>query len=416
MTEPSEPTGRHEHDDDRDDRAERAFREGLRRHADEPDFQPLHPPTPARGRGGLPRWLPVAAAVVLVAAVAIPLAINQLRGGSSSSAVPAGAPAPERGPADSPSAPEPSAARTGWRWESYRVLSYQVPQIWDYGWAPASDWCAGRIERPSGPFVDLAPDVRPVALILCPRELPAKELQTFVTVRPVTATDHGWDLPAGWTATVSTEVAGYVVEVVHNEGLATVADQIVASVRPIGEVDPNGCPVRSALEPAAANPSVAGRALVPVTLCQYDLAVSPAQLLASKALADRDDRVDYNARQVMAALAKAPKGAGPDDTSCDAVGGTAALVRLWDGSVPSLGSDVVVRYAGCRGNGVFTATGSRKLTAEVCHAVLQPPLIFTTGFGLAPKLCVPPVLEDGTATPTPGASDTPSPRPSRSRK
>ena len=411
MTEPHET---------RDERAERAFREGLRQHADEPDFAPLTLPIAARGRPGLPRWLPVAAAVVLLAAVAIPLAIGQFSGGGSqTSAVPAGARAPEREPGDAASGPPTVAARTGWRWESYRVLSYQVPDRWGYAFAPRADWCADRPKPPSEPFVALAADRMPIRAIGCPRDLPAKNLQTFVTVRPVTATDRGWDLPQGWTATSSEEVDGYLVEVVHTDTYASVAKQIIASVRPVGAIDPNGCPARSALEPKVVNSSVPGKALVPVTLCQYDLATTPRQLVASKALADNDDDLDYNARQVMAALAKAPRGNGPDDTSCEAVGDTAVLVRLQDGSVPSLGSDVVVRYAGCQGNGIFTATGSHKLTFEACHAVLQRPLIFISGHGRAAMLCVPP--KEAVDGPTPSKSPTasvpaPTPLPSQSRK
>lgn len=399
MTEPNEPV----ESDGQQDRAEQAFRDGLRQHADEPDFAPLELPTAARGRSRLPRWLPVAAAVVLLAAVAIPIVISQVSGGSRTmSAVPGGASA-ERAPGDVTAAPSTVATRTGSRWESYRVLSYQVPDSWGYGYALRADWCAEQADPPSGPFVALAAELVPIRAIGCLGDLPATYLQTFVSVRPVADPDRGWKLPAGWTATTSEEVDGYVVEVVHTESYATVADQIAASVRPIGEIDPNGCPARSALQPEAGKPSVAGKALVPVTLCQYDLAASPAQLVASKPLADNDDPLEYNARRVMAALAEAPKGSGPDDPSCTAAGDTAVLVRLHDGSVPALGSTVVVRYSGCQGNGVFTAAGSHRLTAEACHAVLQRPLIFTTGHGPAGGLCTPP------ASGVPGQTPTPSP-------
>lgn len=399
MTERNTPDG------DRGDRAERAFRDALQQHADEPDFQSLEPPTPARGRAGLPRWLPVAAAVVLVAAVAIPLAISQFRGSSPSSAVPAAA--PERGPGDSASDAPGTTDRPGWRWESYRVLSYQVPDPWGYGYAPRADWCADRAHPPSEPFVALATELTPIRAIGCLGDLPAAYLQTFVSVRPADGFDRGWKLPAGWKATTSKAVNGYLVEVVHTDAYASVADQIVASVRAIAEIDPNGCPARSALQPKEGNPAVAGKALVPVSLCQYDLAVSPAQLVASKALADDDDRLDYSARQVMAALAKASTGSGPDETSCAAAGDTAVLVRLHDGSIPSLGSEVVVRYSGCQGNGIFTANGSHQLTAEACHAVLQRPLIFTTGHGPAGRRCTTSGEPTPVATPSPASPGPP---------
>lgn len=395
MTEPTAP------DEDRGDRAERALRDGLRQHADEVDFEPLRLEAPTRARGRVPRWLPVAAAAVLVAAVAIPLAINQFRGGSSGTAVPAPAQA-ERAPSDSGSggasdAPT-DARRPGWRWESYRVLSYQVPQYWGYAWAPASDWCAaGRMERASGPFVDLAPELRPVAMILCPRDLPAKDLQTFVTVRSVTAPDRGWDPPAGWTSTTSKEIAGYVVEVVHTAELATVAEQIIASARPIGAVDPNGCPAVDAVEDggAASRPSALDGP-DSVSLCQYR--TDGAALVASTSLTGTEGR------KVTTALAGAPAGSGPDDASCEVPGADFARVRLWHGEVAS---DVYVRYAGCRGNGIFDGGPSRKLTAEACQAVLQPPLAFTTGHGPAGRLCAP--------VPTTGEKDVPKPSASPTR-
>jgi len=100
MTDPNRP----------DDRAERAFREGLRQHADEPEFEPLKLDTgPARRRW--PRWLPVAAAIVLIAAVAIPLVLNLRTTGGTTAAAPA--------EADATTDRSSSAAPTsGWRWES----------------------------------------------------------------------------------------------------------------------------------------------------------------------------------------------------------------------------------------------------------------------------------------------------------
>ena len=376
-----------------DDRAEQAFRDALREHAEEPQFEPLElPAAPHAARGRLPRWLPVAAAVVLVAAVAIPLALSQFQGGSRNFAVPANA--PERVPGDAATGtPRPVAsARPGWRWESYRVLSYQVPQYWAYGYAPVSDWCTGRTQREAAPFVDLAPGKRIVAQILCPRDIPAERMQTFVSVRAVGAPDRGWDLPAGWK-TATKELNGYLVEVVYTDELATVAEQIVASVRPMGDVDPNGCAATSTLT-VGSGPAAPADQDPPerVSLCQYDLDVAPAQLLASKLLTGTDGH------EVAGALAAAPAGSGPDDPSCTSAGNTAALARLWRGTVAA---DVVVRYSGCRGNGIVDGAGSRQLTEDACQQVLQTPLVFTAGHGEAAKLCAQPPPE--VAGPQPSA-------------
>ena len=369
MTDPDQP----------DDRAERAFRDGLRQHADEPDFEPLKLDPGKTSRRRWPRWLPIAAAIVLVAAVAVPLVLNLRTTGGITAAAPAEADATaDRG---SSAAPTP-----GWRWESYRVLSYQVPTSWGYDWAPTTDWCTGRpVSSQYGAFVDIAPETRAVAMILCPRDIPAEQLRMFVSVRAVDAPDRGWDLPSGWKV-ASTDLAGYRLEVVHPDDEARVAQEVVASVRPLGDVDANGCSAVSTIrtkeqpgrQPAITDPDR-------VSLCQFDLAKEPG-LLASKPLTGSE------ATQVTKALASAPRGSGPDE-SCRATGDTAVLARLWQGTAVQ---DVFVRYSGCTGNGIFDGTGSRELTGEACHAVMIPPLVFTTGHGEAATMCAP--------APTPSAS------------
>ncbi|MFT4215874.1 MAG: hypothetical protein QM619_01635 [Micropruina sp.] len=387
MTEPTAPD---------DDRAERAFRDALHAHAGEPGFAPLTILVPtAKERRGLPRWVPFAAALVLVAAVAIPLVLNRVAG-SDTSAVPAVA--PERasdGPTPTSSAPI-TAARNGWRWESHRVLSYQVPDRWDYAYAPRADWCAdNEADRPSQPFVDLAPDLGVVRAIGCLGELPAKRLQMFVTVHAAAGFNRGWNMPDGWKV-ASKEVSGYVIEVVHTDAFATVADQILATVQPLAGIDPNGCPAHSTLESGTIG-AAAGNGSLEVSLCQYDLATPTPQLVASKLL-DSDA-----GRTVTAALAAAPKGSGPD-SACTGAGSTAAMVRQWRGANVT---DTVVRYSGCQGNGIVGGSASRKLTRDACEAVLQPPLVFTTGSGEAGKLCIPPQIKAEPNKPGPLASEAP---------
>ncbi|MCB0893498.1 MAG: hypothetical protein KDB51_17060, partial [Propionibacteriaceae bacterium] len=71
----------------------------------------------------------------------------------------------------------------GWRWESYRVLSYQVPTTWGYGYAPDTAWCVGEGRTAYGAIVDLAGETRAVPSILCPRAIPLDRLPMFVSVR-----------------------------------------------------------------------------------------------------------------------------------------------------------------------------------------------------------------------------------------
>ena len=127
-----------------DDRAQRALRDTLRSHADGPIFRPLHldvsaAPSPRRWT----RWVPAAAVVALVA-LAVPLVLSQT-GGGPSGAVPQQA-SGETAPAASSQADAPTmAASGGWRWESYKVLSYQVPTTWGYGYAPDMTEGAGEV-------------------------------------------------------------------------------------------------------------------------------------------------------------------------------------------------------------------------------------------------------------------------------
>lgn len=379
-TEGPDPT---ERTDSTQHRAEWALRESLSAHAQGPIFRPLRIDVAAAPRRRWTRWVPAAALIALVA-LAVPLVIGQLGGAGASTGVPAAAGSgAERGDATaSAAASGPAASTPGMRWESYRVLSYQVPTSWGYGWAPAGDWCSNRAASGYGAFVDLAPELRPVAAIACPRAIPATRLSMFVTVRAVGAAERAWDLPSGWSV-ASTELDGYRLEVVHPDKQQRVADEIVASVRPIGEVDPNGCAARGTLSEAF------GPNLVGVSLCQYEVREG-RQLLASTLLAGRA------AEQVDEAVSTAPKGNGPDDASCTAKGDTFVIMRVW-GEWPY---DVRVQYSGCQGNGITNQGEPHKLTAAACQAIMVPPIAFTSGSGAAAAMCAP------APSPTPSPSKT----------
>lgn len=357
-----------------DDRAEQAFRDALAQHAADPGFQPLQLPAPRKRNWN--RWLPAAAAVVLVAAIAIPLLIGRMNGAGGTSAAPMQA--PEATSVQQDQVPTPTA---GWRWESYRGLTYQVPWGWDYDSAPRSDWCTDSKYRYEGPFVDQVPDFRTVADVACRRDIRTARMAMFASVQPVDSGDRGWDLPAGWSVLASSAVDGYRVEVVYPDAQVDLAQRIVASVRPLPEVDANGCPAAPELatNAGAVPPRQPGvRFVSRVSVCQYDLNRAPA-LLAS-----RTESVSV-AVSMQRELDEAPVGVGPDDAGCSSTGDSAVLVRLWaaDGQT----QDVYVRYSGCQGNGIFDGTTSRTLTMDVCGAVLAPPAGLTSATRAVAKVC-----------------------------
>lgn len=353
-----------------DDRAEKAFHEALLQHADDPFFQPLYVAAPHRPTWT--RWLPAAAAFLLVAAIAVPLLIGRLHGTGNTSAIPGQAPAGSGSQAGTaPAVTTVPTATPGWRWESYRVLSYQVPTSWGYAWSPMADWCAVPEDTLYGAFVDVAPDRRATRAIACPRAIPVERLAMFVTVRAENAPDRGWDLPAGWKAT-ETEVGGYVLQVVHPEREQRVALEILGTARPIGDQDPNGCAGVARLQ---SSEEVADATRV--SLCQYDLADN-RQLVASTQV------FGEAAAETVSALREAPPGSGPDEADCSTVGDTDVIARLWR---PQGVQDVNVRYAGCQGNGVTGFGAKRRLTTEVCLVIMTPPITFAGGYGKAGRLC-----------------------------
>ena len=88
------------------------------------------------------------------------------------------------------------AASGGWRWESYKVLSYQVPTTWGYGYAPDTAWCVGEGRTAYGAIVDLAGETGGNCELTEPGEIVVKHGVTIASPLnlPATMPEHASEL------------------------------------------------------------------------------------------------------------------------------------------------------------------------------------------------------------------------------
>jgi len=313
-----------------------------------------------RRRAALQWTVTGAAAVGVAAAIAVPMA---LAGGAADPvaavdiAEPSEAPAPPVYSGLSPVEP----ADEGWRWETYRGVELQVPADWHTGgthqpcgWAYEDGTSVPYVSRPGGVIAAVGCGPQPVE-----RWVPYVEFGGF---KPGLE-----ELEAGW---VRQTIQVGEVDVTVQADDADLLQRIVASARPVAEVDAVGCsvvhsttesldarPTTGALDPAQAGPDAA--------VCQYALDESTgANELTGSSRLSADE-----VREFVDAVVAAPVGGGPDSPAgCvpDRRRGDVALViRLptTDGL-----REVVVWYAAGCGNGADDGVTLRALTADL----LQP--------------------------------------------
>lgn len=261
----------------------------------------------------------MAAAAVVVVVLAVVLAVRLLSGDE------AGGPSPAAG-SDSPAATgapstDPSSATAGstppppgWRTESFHGASVSVPPSWAVGGSPIADGgSAGLVDCGVGAGTGQSYVGRPVPLVerctpLDPASLPA----------PTTA--YVWFGSPQPPGAVSWET-GYVSETVEVDGqriTVTSADadereQIVASARPTGPTDDNGCP---AVQPDLVAPAGAPDGdLTSLSVCVYE---RTAQAWEIRWSGERD-------AAVARALVEAVETREPEGAECEGDEGTVRL-------------------------------------------------------------------------------------------
>ncbi|TWD81605.1 hypothetical protein FB561_2721 [Kribbella amoyensis] len=277
---------------------------------------------------------------------------------------------------------ETGRADNGWRWESYQSIEVQVPADWSYG-VTGSPPC--RVDKPRPPYVGRPGGVRGVGcrdpypplavrasyLWFGARRGPAAVQGTATGARMpgVRAPDHGWveetRLLDGLNVTVFSD----------DEALR---QRILNSARLIDGADANGCTPNHPLadHPQGGPTSAEGLASIGVVesiaVCKYAIAVRPEQheyaarrraaLIASSTMSGDP------AQAFVAAIARAPVGSGPDSPDCIDDYGSEIIVLKVRGSERN--QEVLIRYDGCRFNGIHDGVTLRHLTAEVLRPLL----------------------------------------------
>ena len=376
------------------EREERAFAEALRASAPVETFRPLDAEAikaAARpARSGPTRWLKgMAAAAVLVVAVGIGAALLPRVAGSqtaepASGGYAAGGVVPETAQDRASGAAAPGEVTSkvtsdaGFRWESYRDVMVQVPDAWGYASAPQSDYCIGK-RFPTEPYVDLTRGPGAARAILCTSGLADDRQAMHLTFTPIKGSPP-FAAPSTVWKQYSTELGRARVTVTARAGESELANRILASVRLVPDgTDPNGCPVTLPTVPAVELTGLDGSDL---TVCLYEAEDDPGAFRSSASL------TGAAAERAWQAVLAAPEGGGPDGSasSCGTSPGWPMVLLVGADQVP-----VAASVAGCAGNGVTDAAaagGARRLTGELCRALIVDPVRISSGSGPAAEACV----------------------------
>ncbi|HET7690097.1 MAG TPA: hypothetical protein VFK41_06950 [Nocardioidaceae bacterium] len=253
-------------------------------------------------------------------------------------------------------APQPDPPPHGWRWESYRDATFQVPDSW--GYASSTGWCLHpepAVRRPAGATRSIA----------CPGG-PGYGVQ-FYSAALYDAGNAAGTLVGvdgarpGWFGHA---VAGATVVQVFAESQA-VAQQVLDSVRRIEGQDANGCTPTADTQAHHDDPPVLDTMefVKSLSICRYDLAPDSsdrAGLVQSELLTGVD------ASRALEALRAAPT-ADPVKLACTKPPSGETVRLLLDGQA------VLVNWAdNCQPIGVLDGKTVRALTADVMHWVLSP--------------------------------------------
>lgn len=286
-------------------------------------------------------------------------------------------------------------ARPGMRWVTYRDVAVQVPKHWDYGYEPGSDWCAGGIRQPKGPYVEVDPGRGMVFDILCAEKSAAPKVfgpaperlwrSHVVLESAARGKDVGPARYDGWTLTSRT-VGDVRVRLLTDDTAET--EGILGSARTF-DVDDHGCASTSSIQTSGfEGPDQPFDvrdvdAVDSISVCQYDRTVrdgSPG-LMGSRSMEGRD------AARLLAGLKAAPKGSGPNrPQSCthDDQGDNAIDLVLHSGSESH---HVFLYYATCFGNATTDGTTRRRLTARTCAPVFGTPVVAWEFSGVLRNVC-----------------------------
>ena len=204
----------------------------------------------ARGRSRARRRTQVSlGALAVAAAVTVPLAVVGAGGGDDPGTL-----------ADGTSASELPPVEIG-RWESWHGLTVLVPEDWQYG--DQATWCAGggsadtfRITRPGGMSEMIA--CTPVSSYgISFQEIEMKDTDEPFDWPVVTQTGEAWP-PSTYVGAHGED--GVLVTVAGPDRQEVV--DVLATVRPVDGVDPNGCGVILDVDPRPAPETM--------SVCRYD--------------------------------------------------------------------------------------------------------------------------------------------------
>lgn len=262
----------------------------------------------------------------------------------------------------------------GWRWESYRDVEVGVPGTWKYtGSSRVSENCA--LDPKAKPAVGRPRDT--ASLVGCigptpkvdPGSLVAKA-GSFVAFVPGThAVLEGGDRIVRIPDTVTQVVI---------QAEPALREQISATVHRLIDADHNGCAVHHPIaDDPAWRPAPADVATLTdvdaLRACRYT-GLDPAPGAGPTLSLFSSLRLEGSvARAVLARIATAPEGSGPNKPgSCaDPYGDEWMVLQALRGD--TVVGEIVVRYYGCEHNGFDDGVALRRLTSDAVTPIFAQP-------------------------------------------